>query len=334
MKVYDVYGLGAALVDTEIEVCDELLTQCGVDKGVMTLVDEERQHELLGHLSDAMIASRRASGGSACNSVIASSFFGSKSFYSCKVAADDNGSFYLDDLERAGVDFNDNANAEAGITGKCLVMITPDAERSMNTFLGISERLSVAELDEEALANSNWLYYEGYLVTSPTGRAAAVKARELAEANNTKTALSFSDPGMVEFFKDGLSEMLGDGVDLVFCNEHEAKGWAGSDDLDEAVAAIKKVAKMFAITLGAEGALLFDGEKEIRIKGNPVKAVDTNGAGDMFAGAFMHAIAQGRSFQEAGDFASLASSRVVADFGPRLHPEQHEELLKEIGWHV
>lgn len=334
MKVYDIYGVGAALVDTEIEVSDVLLGQCGVDKGVMTLVDEARQGELLEHLSDAMVASRRASGGSACNSVIGSSFFGSKSFYSCKVAADENGAFYLDDLERAGVDFNDNANADAGITGKCLVMITPDAERSMNTFLGISEHLSVAELDEQALANSAWLYLEGYLVTSPTGRAAAVKAREVAEANNVKTALSFSDPGMVEFFKDGLGEMLGAGVDLVFCNEHEAKGWAGSDNLEDAVTAIKQVAKTFAITLGAEGALLFDGEKEIRVAGHPVKAVDTNGAGDMFAGAFLHGIAQGRSFEEAGAFASLASSRVVADFGPRLRPEQHMDLLKENGWHA
>ncbi len=333
MKTYDVYGLGAALVDTEVEVDDNFLEAAAVEKGLMTLVDEARQHELLDHLSGHLPASRRASGGSAANSIIAASYFGSKTFYSCKVSNDENGDFYLDDLARAGVNYNDNANTEAGITGKCLVLITPDAERSMNTFLGISEKLAGSEINEEALIDSQYLYFEGYLVTSPTGRAAAVQARELAEKNGVKTAVSLSDPGMVEFFKDGLVEMLGSKVDLVFCNEDEAKGWAATDDLDVAIDSLKSISNGFAITLGAKGALLFDGDKLIEIAPNTVKAVDTNGAGDMFAGAFLHAISQGEDFKTAGELASLASSVVVSDFGPRLHPEQHEEILKKAGLH-
>lgn len=330
MSKYDIYGIGAALVDTEIEVSDEFLQSAGVDKGVMTLVDEARQFELLDHLHAHLEDSRRASGGSACNSVIASSYFGSKAFYSCKVASDDNGSFYLADLNDAGVAYNQNANGSNGITGKCLVLITPDAERSMNTFLGISEHLSEAELDEYALQNSKYVYIEGYLVTSATGRAAAVKARKLAEANGVKTALSLSDPFLVDSFQDGLREMLGDKVDLLFCNEAEAMSWAGTETLDSAIDCLLNDASIVAVTCGARGALVCDAGQRLPIAPVTVKAVDTNGAGDMFAGAFLHAICAGWSLQQAGDLASLASARVVSDFGPRLPAEQHAEILTAI----
>ena len=327
MKQYHIYGLGAALVDTEIEVKDHELEQMGVEKGLMTLVDESRQHELLNHLEGHLVHSKRASGGSACNSIIAASYFGANTYYSCKVANDENGDFYLNDLKAANVDADFNGDKAEGITGKCLVMITPDAERSMNTYLGISETLSSEQLNAGAIAASEYLYFEGYLVTSPTGRAAAIEARKLAEQNQVKTAISLSDPGMVQFFKEGLIEMIGDGVDLLFCNEAEAKGWAETDCLDQAVSQIKTIAKTFAITLGAKGALVFDGEQLINIDAHQVQAVDTNGAGDMFAGAFLYAITQGHCFTTAGKLASRASAEVVADFGPRLAPAKHAELL-------
>ncbi len=324
---YKVYGIGAALVETEIEVTDDFLQQADVEKGVMTLVDQERQAELLSHVEDNSLSAKRASGGSAANSIIACSYFGGKSFYSCKVAADDNGSFYLSDLAAAGVDHNANANESDGITGKCLVMITPDAERSMNTFLGISEQLASSEIDEPALKASEYVYLEGYLVTSPTGRAAAIKVRELAEQNGVKTAMSLSDPFLVDAFKDGLQDMIGNKVDLLFCNETEAISWAGVESLDDAIEVLKSIASSFAVTLGAKGALVFDGEHLISIEPHAVKAVDTNGAGDMFAGAFMYAITAGHGFAAAGRLASLASAEVVSNFGPRLPAESHAELL-------
>ncbi len=330
MKKYQLYGIGAALVDTEIDVTDSELAQMGVDKGLMTLVDAERQQQLLDQLEGHLVHASQASGGSACNSVIAASYFGASTYYSCKVAADDHGDFYLNDLRAAGVDADFDGQREAGITGKCLVLISPDAERSMNTFLGISETLSVAELNEAALKDSEYLYMEGYLVTSPTGRAAAIRAREIAEANGVKTSLSFSDPGIVEYFRDGLAEMLGGGVDLLFCNEAEALSWAQVDDLDTAIAALKSVAKCFAVTLGARGALVYDGEQLLEIAPHAVQAVDSNGAGDMFAGAFLYGISNGRDWAEAGRLASLASATVVSDYGPRLKPEQHAELLRAL----
>lgn len=331
MKNYNIVGVGAALVDTEIEITDAELQSLGVDKGLMTLVDEARQAELMAGLEGHIVHAKRACGGSACNTVVAAAYFGASAFYSCKVANDENGDFYLADLKAAGVDSNfDSQERENGTTGKCLVMISPDAERSMNTFLGISETLASEQLNEDAIANADYVYLEGYLVTSPTGRAAAIKAREVAEAKGVKTALSFSDPGMVKFFRDGIAEMLGNGVDLVFCNEDEALGWAQSDNLDDAIVALKKVAKTFAITLGAKGALVFDGQQLHEIAPHKVEAVDTNGAGDMFAGGFLYGLSQGWNFAKAGALGSRASAEVVANYGPRLAKEKHAGLLAEV----
>ena len=326
MKKYHVYGMGAALVDTEIEVTDENLQAMQVDKGLMTLVDEQRQHELLEHLEGHLIHSKRASGGSAANSIIAVNSFGGNAFFSGKVANDDNGSFYMGDLSAAGVDTPANAGSENGITGKCLVMITPDAERSMNTFLGISESFSTDDLDYDALAQSEYLYVEGYLVTSPTGRAASIAAREHAEKNGVMTSISFSDPGIVEHFDDGIREMIGDGVDLVFCNEDEALSFASTDNLDTAIEAIGRIAKCSVITLGAKGAVVCEGSDRWHVDGVKVNAVDTNGAGDMFAGAYLYGITHGLSAEQAGAFASNAAARIVSIFGPRLPVPDHAPL--------
>ena len=329
MKKYKVYGIGAALVDTEIKVDDSELNTMNVEKGLMTLVDQARQTELLGHLTGHLVKASHASGGSAGNSMIATAQFGGPTFMSCKVANDSDGDIYIADLEAAGVDHCFDGARSDGVTGKCLVLITPDAERSMNTYLGISETLSTEQLDPDAIAASEYLYIEGYLVTSPTGLAAAVKAREIAETAGVKTALSFSDPGMVEFFRDGIAKIIGDRLDLVFCNEDEALGWAQSDDINVAVEKIKEVAETFVITRGAAGALTFDGTELVEIPSKKVDAVDTNGAGDMFAGAFLYAISHGEDFPTAGRFASLAAGRIVANFGPRLPAEDYTALRQE-----
>ncbi len=327
MKKYHIYGIGAALVDTEIQVTDNDLLDMGVEKGLMTLVDEERQHQLSHHLDGHLVHAKLASGGSACNTIFAASCFGANAYYSCKVADDSNGKFFLQDLETAGVDCNIQSHGGQGITGKCLVMISPDAERSMNTHLGISESLSVEQVNAEAIAQSEYVYLEGYQVTSETGKAAAIEARKIAEQAGVKTAISLSDPGMVEFFKDGLKQMIGDRVNLLFCNEAEAMGWADTSDLDTAIESLKKITDTFAITLGSKGALVFDGSSLETIDAHTVDAIDTNGAGDMFAGAFLYAISQGHSFKTAGNLASLASATVVSSYGPRLTKDQHRELL-------
>lgn len=329
MKRYDVYGIGAALVDTEVEVSDAFLGQAGIDKGLMTLVDEARQHELMQHLQDHLVGARRASGGSAANSIIATALFGGRGFFSGKVADDDNGRFYLADLKNAGVDFPQRP-LPAGITGKCLVMITDDAERTMNTYLGISETFSCEDLCADALRDSRFLYIEGYLVTSPSGRAAATHAHALARRHGTQVALSFSDPGIVAHFRDGLAAMIGDGVDLLFCNEAEAMRWAGTDTLEAAIPALQQVSRQFAVTRGARGALLFDGHALIDVPAFPVKPIDTNGAGDMFAGAFLYALSQGCAWADAGRLANRAAAQIVTHYGPRLPAEAFPAILAQV----
>lgn len=325
MSKYDVYGLGNALVDMEFEIHDEFLQENNIDKGIMTLVDENQQHLLIEQL-DAF-EGNKSSGGSAANTLIAVSAMGGSSYYSCKVADDELGHFYLNDLNAAGVDCNMDGKHKGGITGKCLVMVTPDAERTMHTFLGISSELSPYEINEEAIKNASFCYLEGYLTTSETGKAANIEARKIAEKNNVRTALTFSDPFVVEHFRDGFSETIGDGIDLLFCNEAEALHYSQKDSVDDALEVIRTFSRTFAITLGARGAVVFDGEKLIEIDPNPVTAIDSNGAGDLFAGAFMYGLTHGLNYEQAGNLASKASSQIVSQFGPRLKLEQYQALV-------
>lgn len=325
MKQFDVYGLGNALVDMEFEVSDEFIDAMRIDKGIMTLVDEQQQHDLMTHLDS--FDGVKASGGSAANTLIAIAAMGGSAYYSCKVGDDALGHFYLDDLNAAGVDSNMEGKHENGVTGKCLVMVTPDAERTMHTFLGVSSELSINELNKEYIAASKYCYMEGYLVTSESARAANIEARKTAEANGVKTALTFSDPAMVEFFSDALTETIGDGIDLLFCNEVEALTYTQKDNIDDAISVIKTFSKNFAITLGADGAVVYDGTTLYEIAPNKIQAVDSNGAGDMFAGAFLYGINNGYSFEDAGKIASLGASQVVCKFGPRLTLENYKKLV-------
>ncbi|MCF8060237.1 MAG: adenosine kinase [Bacteriovoracaceae bacterium] len=328
MKKYHIYGIGNALVDMEIEVTADFLKSAKVEKGVMTLVDESRQVELLGKVDGKQ--HKRSCGGSAANTIIGAKQLGARAFYSCKVANDEPGDFYFNDLIENGVSTNLHGDRDSGTTGKCMVFVTPDADRTMNSFLGITENFSEKEIQWDDLKDSEYLYMEGYLVTSDTGRKAAVKARKFAKENGVKVALTFSDPGVVGFFKEGFKEMIGDGVDLLFCNEAEALSYTGSSDVATALRSLSEIAGQIVITQGPEGALLWDGEREIDIITRKVEAVDTNGAGDLFAGSFLYALTHGHKFSECGKFACACSSELVTRFGPRLASGVTTKIYKEM----
>jgi sugar/nucleoside kinase (ribokinase family) len=320
MSQFDVYGIGNALVDTEFEVTDAFLTETGLEKGVMTLIDAERRIELIGLLEarENHEVIEQSGGGSAANTMVAAAQLGAKSFYSCKVAADATGDFFMEDLKAAGVTTNLDSGRDTGHSGQCISMVTPDAERSMTTHLGISEELSVAELNEDALKNSAYLYIEGYLVTSPTAMAAARRAQDIAREAGVKVSLTLSDPAIVEHFKPAFDEFAEHGIDLLFCNEDEAMTWTASQTKEEAFGKLKTISQMVVMTQGKDGAMVWDGKSEAHVPGTAAKAVDTTGAGDIFAGAFLAATCQGHTFEAAATLANRVAAKLVSQFGARL----------------
>lgn len=328
MSKYHLYGIGNALVDMEFELSHEQLETLNIDKGLMTLIEQEQHDALYAALSH--LPTQRSCGGSAANTVIALTQLGGQGYYSCKVARDETGDFYLSDMNASGVDTNLRHQVrEAGITGKCIVMTTPDADRSMNTFLGITATIGPEELDTEALCASEFYYMEGYLVTSPSGSKAAIEGRRIAEANGVKTVLTLSDPNMANFFRDGLLAMAGDKLDLIFCNRDEALAMSQTSSPEAAMGVLRQLSKAVVITHGAKGSTCFDGQDLHTIEAVHTNAVDSNGAGDMYAGAFLYGLNHGMDYATAGALASLTSSQVVSQLGPRLQPEHTLRLLKE-----
>ena len=328
-KKYDVYAMGNAIVDYEIEVPNTFLDVNGLEKGLMTLAEQNRQDDLLRAVKSNI--KKKQAGGSAANSVVALSQLGGKAFYSCKVASDFDGKFYRNDLLEQGVDTNlSDGELDQGETGKCLVMITPDAERTMSTFLGISSNLSLSELNVNQLEDSHYLFLEGYLVSSPSAFKVIKEAKKLAKAADVQIALTFSDPSMVKYFGEQMHELVGDGIDLLFCNEEEAKLYAGTNDLRQAIENLKKITKSYVLTLGSKGADIWDGENTYYIDAVKTRAIDTTGAGDIYAGTFLYGINHGFSFEMAGNLASLAASQVVSQFGSRLKKSQILESLTKV----
>ena len=329
MAHFDLYGLGNALVDTEYHISDELLVGLGVEKGMMTLINDAQLAVLEEQLRNQGELKKQASGGSAANSLIAAANFGAKVFYSCKVADDELGAFYHQDLVDSGVATNLDQIREPGTTGRCLVMVTDDAERTMNTFLGITGDLGAHEIDETALKASHMLYIEGYLASSDKAREAAIRAHQIAKEAGIQVALTFSDPAMVTYFKDQVSEMVGDGVDLLFCNEQEAMTWTGEESIESALTALSNTATQWVCTRGKDGATVFDGTQRFDIPGRVVTPVDTNGAGDMFAGAFLYGLSNDWGFEKSARFGVHTSGYLITQYGPRVALANHAVLLEE-----
>ena len=327
MSHHHLYAIGNALVDTEYEVGDDLLATMGVSKRHMTLIDAPRRSELLGHVQG--LHHRRTGGGSAANTAVALAQLGGQAFYSCRVADDELGAFYAQDLEANGVATNlSHTRAEHGQTGSCLVLVTPDAERTMCTFLGVSAELDNHSLHPTDIAKSRIYYMEGYLAASPTGLQAALQGRQIAREHQVQLALTLSDVSMINFCKDGLLAMLGDGVDYLFANEEEAQVWSGSTDLNTMVQTLSALGKTVCLTRGPKGSLLIQGQNVIEVPATPVKAVDTNGAGDMFAGAFLYGMTHHMDVRTAATLANRAAAQVVSQHGNRLQTQQLQDLLK------
>ena len=316
---YDLYAIGNALVDSEYEVSDAQLQTMGVDKRHMTLIDEARRTTLLGHLEASH--ARRTGGGSAGNTVVALAQLGGRAFYSCRVADDELGAFYTQDLVANGVATNlTQAKPAPGQTGSCMVMVTPDAERSMSTFLGATADLDHTALHEPEIAKSRIYYMEGYLAASPSGLHAALQGRQIALDAGVDLATTLSDVSMINFCRAGLEAIVGQGLAYLFCNEEEAQVWCGSQDLPTIIRQLSQMARTVCLTRGPQGCVVIEGEQQTVVPAAQVKAFDTNGAGDMFAGAFLYAVTRGHSHAQAAWLANQAAAQVVSQYGNRLTP--------------
>ena len=330
MSHYHLYAIGNALVDTEYEVSDDLLARMGVSKRHMTLIDAEQRTALHKHVEG--LHARRTGGGSAGNTVVALAQLGGKAFYSCRVADDELGAFYTRDLQANGVATNlTHTQAHPGQTGSCMVLVTPDAERTMCTFLGATSQLDRQALHAQDIAKSKIYYMEGYLAASPTGLEAALEGRKIARQHGVQTALTLSDVSMINFCRAGLEAMVADGLDYLFANDEEAQVWCGSTDLAVILPQLQKLAKTVCLTRGPQGCIVLRGADMAHVPAVPTNAVDTNGAGDMFAGAFLYGVTHGMPEARAAALANRAAAAVVAQHGNRLTTEQLQGILRESG---
>lgn len=325
MSHYHLYAIGNALVDSEYEVSDAQLQSMGVQKRHMTLIDNARRSELLAHVQG--LHARRTGGGSAGNTVVAVAQLGGRAFYSCRVADDELGAFYRDDLLAHGVATNlTHTRAPQGQTGSCMVMVTPDAERSMSTFLGATADIDHTALHPHDIAKSKVYYMEGYLAASPTGLDAALRGRAMAQEAGVPLAVTLSDMSMIQFCRAGLEALIGEGVEYLFCNEEEAQVWCNTQDFSAICKRLGQLARVVCLTRGARGCVVLEGANHTVVPATAVQAVDTNGAGDMFAGAFLYAVTHGHSHATAAWLANLAAGRVVSQYGNRLSQEAMAEV--------
>lgn len=336
--MYDVMAIGNALVDHEYVLSDAALEETGLTKGNMTLAALDEQQELLAFLALAEIKSaKQAGGGSAANTMFAYASLGGKPFYACRVGDDEAGQFYLKDLHQAGVATSDKSIHAGGVTGTCVVAITDDGERTMQTYLGTSSEITADNVNFDALIHADWLYLEGYLAMSESIQPAMTQLRQQADSHNAKIAVSFADPAVVKFAKEGLLNMLGDKIEVIFCNSEEARLFTGEEQTKGAAQALLDHCQIAVVTDGANGAVIAqksDNDAEFTFHEvatpNVANVIDTNGAGDNYAGAFLYALAQNYTLPECGRLASEVSAQIIQQFGPRLESQEYQDVAARV----
>lgn len=315
-KKIELCGIGNGLLDLQFEVSDTDILRLGLNKGEMKLVSTEDQSKIIDTIENKSF--NKCSGGSAANTVIAFAEFGGRAAYMTSLGRDDNGKFYAQEFKELGINLKSEFLDEK--TGTCLVLITPDSERTMNTCLGASELYSKDFVDEQLIADSEWLYLEGYKLTADISSEALFRAIELAKKHNTKIAFTFSDVFVVNIFNEALTRVV-QNSELIFCNENEAIAFTDEVQSEKAYKKLCSMVPNVVMTLGSKGASIYWKGKDYIISSYPVNPVDSTGAGDMFAGAFMYGIINTGNPVYAGQLASLSAAKIVSQMGARLNAD-------------
>ncbi len=309
-----VVGVGNAIVDVIANVDDTFIAEHGLEKGAMSLIDTARAVELY----DVLPSPTEVGGGSAANTMVGIASFGGDAGYIGKVSKDALGETYRDDLRAAGVSYDMPLATGGEPTARSMIVVTPDAERTMNTFLGVSADLQEADIDLDLVASTDILYCEGYLYDAPPAKAAIRLAMTTAAAAGKKVSLTLSDGFCVDRHRDDFRALIADSVDIVFGNEDEILSLYETSDFDAAASAIAGDCDLVCLTRGAAGSLILADGKQIEIPAYPVEAVvDTTGAGDLYAAGVLYGLSTGRDLETAGKLGALAASEIISHIGPR-----------------
>lgn len=310
----DVTGVGNAIVDVLGQVSDAFLIENGLTKGTMALIDEARAAELYTRMGACV----EISGGSVANSMVGIASLGGRAAYIGKVRNDGLGASFTSDIRQAGVRFETESLTGGPSTARCLIAVSPDAQRTMSTFLGASRELGPDAIDEALIKNSKITYLEGYLWDPPAAKEAFLKACHVAEAAGRKTALSLSDPFCVDRHRAELLNLVHDHIDILFANEIEICSLYQVETFEEAERAVRGRCEIAVLTRSERGSLIVTANESVRVPVTPVaKVVDTTGAGDLYAAGFLYGMTQGVPLKRAGEIGAICAAEVISHVGAR-----------------
>ncbi len=311
---HDVTGIGSAIVDIIARCDDAFITAQGLQKGTMRLIDASEVERLYGLMGPAV----EVSGGTVPNTCTGLASFGGKAAFIGKIAEDQFGHVFGHDLRAIGVTFQTQPVKDSAPTARCLILVTPDGERTMNTYLGAAAELSTAEIDAGLIRDSKVLYLEGYSFDGPKAKEAFYEAALIARGNGTTVALTLSDPFCVERHRQAFHDFIKAGVDLLFANKREIMSLYQTDTLEEACARVRQDCKLSVVTRSEKGSVIITPEHTVEVAAEPVAhVVDTTGAGDLYAAGFLFGHARGMELARCGRLASIAAAEVISHIGPR-----------------
>jgi len=312
---YDILGFGNAIVDVIARTDDDVLAQHGLNKGAMQLVDEATADRLYSVMGQTTIVS----GGSAANTIIGAASFGCKTAFVGRVKADEPGKMFAHDIQQAKVDFSTAASADGPATARCLVFVTPDGQRTMNTFLGACQNLTEEDVDADIVAQSAIIYLEGYLWDPPAAKAAFVKASKIAREAGQRVALTLSDAFCVDRYRDEFLGLMRDGsVQILFANEHELLSLYQTSDFDTALGLLRGENLLAAVTRSEKGCVVIKGETSVAVPAFPIEnLVDTTGAGDLFAAGFLTGLTKNKDLATCAKLGALAAAEIIQHIGAR-----------------
>ena len=324
----DVVGVGNAIVDVIAQADDELIKRLDLNKGTMTLIDAAQAEWLYSEMGSGL----EASGGSAANTLAGIASLGGKGAYIGKVRDDQLGKVFSHDISAIGVDYRLRAATDGPPTARCLIFVTPDAERTMQTFLGVSVMLGPEDIDPGAIGDAQVTYLEGYLFDRDEAKQAFVKAAELAHAADRKVALSLSDPFCVDRHRASFRHLVEGHVDILFANHDEITSLFETDSFDDAVASVKGHVDIAAVTRGAEGSVIVTQDETIEVPAEPVsKVVDTTGAGDLYAAGVLYGLTQGYELAVAGRMGSICAAEIISHYGARPETPLEDLVRSKLG---